>query len=102
MSAIVAGVISSGLISTILTLIVNQINRAQDKRSGANEAMRLVMKDRLRHLCRKYIDQGWIYEDELEDIFAMHRCYHDTLKGNGYLDSMMDRIKHLEVRGAGH
>ena len=57
------------------------------------------MKDRLRSLCDHYRQQGWIYEDELEDIIAMHNCYHDKLKGNGFLDKQMSRVMNLEIRG---
>lgn len=99
MDQIIIAVLGSSLLSTLISTIVTQINRRQDKKSGYNKAMRLVLKDRLRYLCEHYISQGWIYSDELDDIIVMHACYHTDLEGNGYLDTLMSRVKALEVRG---
>ena len=96
-TTIAVAIISSGVLNTFLTYLLG----LRDKRKGIQEASRLLMKDRLRFLCVHYIQQGWIYEDELEDLVAMHNCYHDDLKGNGFLDSQMERVKNLELRGIG-
>lgn len=96
-TTLLVAIISSGVLNTALTYLLGLI----DKRKGIQEASRLLMKDRLRFLCVHYIQQGWIYEDELEDLVAMHACYHDDLKGNGFLDSQMERVKNLELRGIG-
>lgn len=96
-TTVAVAIISSGVLNTALTYLIS----LRDKRKGIQEASRLLMKDRLRFLCVHYIQQGWIYEDELEDLVAMHACYHDDLKGNGFLDSQMERVKNLELRGIG-
>ena len=96
-TTLLVAIISSGVLNTVLTYLLG----LRDKRKGIQEASRLLMKDRLRFLCVHYIQQGWIYEDELEDLIAMHACYHDDLKGNGFLDSQMERVKNLELRGIG-
>lgn len=101
MESIAIAVISSGLLSTIINQACNAWNRHQEEKKGSTAAMRLVLKDRLRGLAAHYIEQGWIYEDELHDIVEMHLMYHNTLKGNGYLDSLMARVKSLEIRGVG-
>lgn len=101
LTTIIVAIVGSGALSTLISQICNAVERKAAKKSGAQEGIRLVLKDRLRHLCVKYIEQGWIYEDELEDIMAMHACYHDRLNGNGYLDTLMDKVKALEVRGVG-
>lgn len=98
---IVIAILGSSLLSTIINQICNFIQRRADEKSGVKQALRLVLKDRLRQLCVHYIQQGWIYEDELEDIITMHKCYHDELNGNGYLDTMMSKVKALEIRGVG-
>jgi len=99
--AIILALIGSGLLSTIITQVCNIINRRHDEKKGVTHGVRLILKDRLRFLCVRYLEQGWIYEDELEDLIVMHQCYHDTLKGNGYLDQMMQRVKNLPIRGVG-
>lgn len=98
---IIIAILGSGLLSTIITQVCNLYQRRADQKNGTNSALRLILKDRLRFLCVHYIQQGWIYEDELEDIITMHKCYHDDLKGNGYLDTLMTKVKGLEVRGVG-
>lgn len=98
---IIIAIIGSGVLTTIINQICNAINRRAEEKNGITHGVRLVLKDRLRFLCVKYIEQGWIYEDELEDLVAMHNCYHDTLHGNGYLNELMGRVKSLEIKGIG-
>ena len=96
-TAIIVAVIGSGVLSTI----INRLFNWWDDKSGMRNGIRLILKDRLRFLAVRYIEQGWIYEDELEDLVAMHNCYHHALKGNGYLDDLVNRVKNLEIRGIG-
>ena len=37
----------------------------------------------------------------LEDLLAMHSCYHNDLNGNGFLNKQMDKVMNLEVKGIG-
>ena len=96
---IIVAVIGSGLLTTVINRIFTYLDRRAEMRSGVTHGVRLVLKDRLRFLCVRYIEQGWIYADELEDIKAMHSAYHDTLKGNGYLDTLMERVDALQIKG---
>ena len=98
---IIVAIIGSGVLNTILNYAISAREKKKDDTSGIQNSLRLLMKDRLLFLCGHYINQGWIYEDELEDLMAMHKCYHDDLKGNGYLDELMKRVKSLEIRGIG-
>lgn len=98
---ILVAALGSGGLSALVTQIFSWINKREEKKSGVAEGMRLILKDRLRFLCVHYIAQGWIYQDELEDLITMHDCYHNKLKGNGYLDTLMSKVKSLEIRGAG-
>lgn len=98
---IIVAIIGSGALSTFISQICSLMQKRAERKSGASEGLRLIMKDKIRILCVHYIEQGWIYEDELEDLMAMHSCYHDKLKGNGYLDVLMGKVKALEIRGVG-
>ena len=100
-TAIIVAIIGSGLLSTIVNRIFSALDRRREQKSGVTHGIRLVLKDRLRFLCVRYIEQGWIYEDELEDLISMHSCYHEVLGGNGYLDELMGRVKALPIKGAG-
>lgn len=98
---ILVAVISSGILNIIVSNVISIREKKKSEESGLFNAARLLMKNELRVLCEKYISQGWIYEDELEDIMAMHSCYHNDLKGNGFLDTLMEKVKNLEIRGIG-
>ena len=98
---IIIAILSSGVISALINQIGNYFSKRLEKKSGLNMGMRLIMKDRVRFLCIRYIEQGWVYEDELEDLMAMHSCYHNDLGGNGYLDELMRHVKALPIHGVG-
>lgn len=101
LTTIVVAIIGSGLLNTMLNYAISSRERKRNGLDETRRALRVIMKNDLRNLCHHYIQQKWIYEDELEDLIVMHKCYHDDLKGNGYLDEMMRRVKLLEIRGIG-
>ncbi|MCQ2075716.1 MAG: hypothetical protein MJZ20_01580 [Bacteroidaceae bacterium] len=98
---IISVILGTGVVNTIVTAIINYFTRKRESNSAVNKASRLLMKTQLRDLCQRYIDQGWIYADELDDIISMHSIYHNDLKGNGFLDVMMAKVKALPVKGVG-
>ena len=97
--AILSIVFGSSVITTILNRIFAKRDRKQAEESAERIALRLLMKSRIRDLCLKYIEKGWIYADEYEDLLAMWENYHYDLGGNGYLDHLMEAVKELEIRG---
>lgn len=100
-TTIIVAIIGSGVLNTILNYLISIREKRMDRNSGEKKGIRLIMKNNVRTLCDKYIQQGWIYEDELEDLIAMHKCYHDDLGGNGFLDKLMNKVMNLEIRGIG-
>lgn len=54
--------------------------------------------DRVKHLSLKYIEQGFVWADDLADLKRMHGVYHTTLEGNGFYDDLMDKVKELPIR----
>lgn len=101
LTTIIVAIIGSGAFNTLLNYVLSSKEKKETSNNSTEKALRLMMKDRLRFLCMHYITQGWIYEDELEDIMAMHSLYHNDLKGNGFLDNQMEKVKNLELRGVG-
>lgn len=61
-------------------------------------ADRAILYDRIKHLAKSYIKRQWISVEEYEDLKRMHKVYHDDLKGNGFLDSIMAEVDKLEKR----
>ena len=58
-------------------------------------ADKLIMLDRIKYLCRAYLDHGEVEFSDLTDLIEMHSCYHDLLGGNGNLDTLMELVKEL-------
>lgn len=62
------------------------------------ESNRETLGDRIKHLGLKYIEQGYIKSNDLEDVMRMHKVYHDTLKGNGFYDALMENVLTLPIK----
>lgn len=74
---------------------MDKINKTLD---NLTIAMRMLMYDRIKHLGNTYLDRGSISSEELADLLAMHKVYHEVLNGNGFLDTVMDKVKALPVK----
>lgn len=61
-------------------------------------AVRELLYDRIKHLGKSYLDRGYISTEELEDFINMHKIYHNTLEGNGFLDEIVKQVKSLPIR----
>lgn len=96
---IIVAIIGSGVLNTIINQIIASKTKQWDDKEHVKQAIRLIMKREIKKLCEEYIKQGWIYADELDDLIAMHKCYHDELNGNGFLDELMNRVRQLEIKG---
>lgn len=99
------GGFSAALVSGLIQLLLWGLNRKAAKEDKSNDgdnqvknALRVLLYDRVKYLGRCYIEQGFIIADDLEDIVAMHKCYHDDLDGNGFLDTLMAQVKALPIR----
>lgn len=52
--------------------------------------------DRIKSLGKEYIVHGEVTTEDFEDFLAMHKIYHDTLKGNGFLDDVVKDVRRLK------
>ncbi len=75
-----------------------EIKALQDTVNALIVADRTLLYDRIKHLAKSYIKRGWISVEEYEDLKRMHNVYHDELKGNGFLDSIMGEVDKIEKR----
>ena len=105
LALIIGGVFSGAFLSSLVQLIIWKLNRKAAKDDKAcdgdkqiKNALRILMYDRIKYLGRCYIEKGFITADDLEDLVAMHKCYHDDLDGNGFLDTLMAQVKALPIR----
>lgn len=73
----------------------------QSRLDGKNAKSRMILglgHDRLMFLCSKYIERGWISNDEYEDLTKyLYKPYKD-MGGNGTVERLMNEIKNLPIR----
>ena len=98
MRDIIIAIIGSGALSAAISAIVAAVNNRERKRHGVSAGTRMILYDRIKFLGKKHIAEGEIEADALEDLIEMHRIYHDELDGNGYLDTLIEQVKHLKIK----
>lgn len=98
--AIIGGGIGSSVVVGVFSLITWKLNRKaakEDKTDDTISGLRMLLYDRIKEKGKSYISRGNIHAEELEDIIAMHKVYHDKLHGNGFLDELMIQVRHLPI-----
>ena len=108
-------VIISGSIGAIVTGIFSLLrwrldrkavtdDRAADEKTEAeNEiqdikcGLRMLLYADIKRAGKEYLHRESITTEELEDLIAMHKIYHDQLGGNGFLDSLMHQVRKLHI-----
>jgi hypothetical protein len=77
--------------------------KADDRLDRVEEAIEaLITAERQSYYCRikslgkEYISRGEITTEEFEDFLALHKIYHDTLGGNGFLDALVKDVKYIK------
>ena len=97
MKEIIIAIIGSGAFSAIISAIVAFITGKRNKATGIEKGLQILLYDRIKYLCKKYISEGCISPEDLEDLSRMWDVYHTPLHGNGYLDSLMAAVKKLPI-----
>lgn len=102
---IIIAIITSGLLTTLLTWLLNRADKKKEREEAKNdkdddlkEAVMYLMYDRINYLANTYIQRGSIEHGELEVLKKMHACYH-RMGGNGYLDAVMSAVDNLPIVG---
>ena len=93
---IIIAVVSSSAFTAIVSAVIEWVKN----KSGMQQAMKMLMYTSIKGLCEEYIARGSIGTEELEVLLQMHDVYHNKLKGNGYLDALIDKVKALPITAA--
>ena len=69
-----------------------------DRKDAKSRMILGLGHDRLMFLCSRYIERGWISNDEYEDLIKyLYKPYQD-MGGNGTVERLMNEIKNLPIR----
>lgn len=94
---IILAVIGSSAFSAFVSGIFMLVNNRKKNQNGVAVGVRQLLYDRIKEKGKTYISKGEITNEELEDLIAMHKIYHNDLNGNGYLDQLMAEVKKLKL-----
>ncbi|HNX15654.1 MAG TPA: hypothetical protein PKH29_12480 [Oscillospiraceae bacterium] len=95
---ILVAVLGSGALSALISGVFTVACNRSKKKDGVRAGVRMLLYDKIKHLGNKYSSAGEISEEDLEDLFNMHKIYHDDLAGNGYLDHVMTGVRSLPIK----
>ena len=96
-TTIVIAILSSGALSALVNGIFTLVNRRKDDEKSIMKGLRQILYNDIKREGKKYIAAGSISSDALEDLIQTHQIYHDDLKGNGYLDNIMQAVNNLPI-----
>lgn len=92
---IVLAILGSSALAAIISGIFGLIGNRQQKESGVEAGVRILLYERIKFLGTRYVEKKYVSNDDYEDLIKMHQVYHSSLKGNGFLDDIMEQVKKL-------
>ena len=98
-NAILIAIIGSGALSALISGCVSIIKDKICSNKSIRNGLQQLMFDRIKHLCKTFLRQGYIGFDDLQDLERMYKIYHDDLNGNGYLNDLMKKVRELPALG---
>lgn len=103
--AIITSSTGAALISLLGTIITNRQHRKRGDGAmleAIRNGLKTLMYDRVKHLGRKYIQDGEVSFEDRADLVGMHKDA-QNLGVNGKLDSLMQKVLELDIKEAnGH
>lgn len=73
-----------------------EVNDKDTKNQSLQAGLREILYDRIKFLCRKFISEDKIREEDYKSLKRMWNVYHEDLEGNGFLDGEMHEVDKLE------
>lgn len=69
----------------------------RDRKSAKTQMLLGLGHDRIIYLSMKYIERGWISQDEYEDLIKYLYAPYNELGGNGTAERLMNEVKKLPI-----
>ena len=97
---IIVAIIGSSALSALISGCFAMAQSKKARKDGVSAGVQQLLYDRIKYLCKAHLDRGYIATNDLDDLERMHKIYHDDLKGNGFLDDLMNNVRRLPVHPA--
>lgn len=72
----------------------------QARRDKKDAKVRMILglgHDRIIHLCKFYLEQGWISTDDFENLYEYLYLPYKAMGGNGTAQRLMERVEKLST-----
>lgn len=79
------------------TLINNIYQNRREKKSAERSALLGLLHDKVYHLCGKYIEQGYIYQSQYDNLGYIYDPYIE-LGGNGTGKRLKTEVDNLPIK----
>lgn len=73
------------------------MQKLADKKDAKTQMILGLGHDRIIHLCKGYIEQGWISTDEYENLYEYLFKPYEAMGGNGTAKKLMNEVSNLPI-----
>lgn len=73
------------------------VQKVTDKQTAKTRMILGLGHDRIIHLCKKYIDAGWISAEDYEDLYEYLFKPYEDMGGNGTAHRLIDEVGKLPM-----
>lgn len=95
------------LLAALIGLVYRRVllikKQAEDKKKEDEQqnkalcdAMKAIMRDRIRQSCKVHLKNGRVYSDDLDSLIELYGAYH-ALGGNSTTTEIVNRVKSLPI-----
>ena len=80
------------------TFLINIIQNHNKKHDALTQMVLGLGHEKIIELCLKYIDRGYVTDDEYSDLIKYLYKPHNVLGGDGTADKLVDEVKKLPIK----
>lgn len=74
------------------------IQSRREKKDAKTQMLLGLGHDRIIHLCKTYLEQGYISSDDLENLYEYLYLPYKAMGGNGTCTKLMERVEKLPIK----
>ena len=74
------------------------IQHHREKKDAKTQMILGLGHDRIIHLCKSYLEQGYITPDDLENLYEYLYLPYKAMGGNGTCTKLMERVEKLPTK----